>query len=511
MTAVQTLLPPRTRRAIGATWAPYAALAVGIVALLLLFHAEATAAVHVWLGSTAYNHAFLIIPIAAYLVWDRRADLAGFAPRPMPMLALLAIPIAFAWFAAERIGFIEGRQLVAMTGIELLFLCVLGPRGFWRLLGPLLYLYFLVPFGNALTPWLQHFTTAFVMHGLDLLGIPNFTDGTTIQIPEGTFVIAEACAGLRFLIAAVAFGCLYALLIYRSPLRRLVFIGVSIVVPVIANGLRALGIVTLGHLLGSAKAAETDHILYGWIFFSIVLLILIVLGLPFRQDQRRRRDGAPRAPLLEGPSPAGRAALAALVTVVLLCVGPAAAEALNRLAVPPTEGFHLAAQLPCTMVGAPASPLGAFGRMDAAVYRCGGGAVMVRSIVFSARTPPRPILETRKRLAGLGIEDARLGSAKAQGLRWLVVGAAKPPMLTASLLWADGHAIGSGLGFRLRRGWRSIVGGGAPVILVVASPVRHTRAMTFETERQLEASLATFLKTQTGVPAALARAAAAAK
>jgi len=37
----------------------------------------------------------------------------------------------------------------------------------------------------------------------------------------------------------------------------------SIVVPIIANGFRALGIVWLGHILGSAEAAATDHVLYG--------------------------------------------------------------------------------------------------------------------------------------------------------------------------------------------------------------------------------------------------------
>ena len=148
-------------------------------------------------------------------------------------------------------------------------------------------LYFLVPFGAFLTPKLQDITTLFVVHGLPLLHIPAYVTGYTIEIPEGKFLIAEACAGLRFLIASVAFGCLYALVMYRSALRRAVFIGVSIVVPIIANGFRALGIVALGHYLGSAEAVEADHVLYGWVFFSIVILILIVLGLPFREDQRQ--------------------------------------------------------------------------------------------------------------------------------------------------------------------------------------------------------------------------------
>jgi exosortase A len=272
------------------------ALGLGLVALALLFHEELVAAVGTWIDSTAYNHCFLVIPIAGYLAWDRRERLHGLSARPLPLVALGAIPLAIAWLLAERLGIMEGRQLMVVSFVELLILSVLGWRLCWVLCGPLLYLYFLVPFGAFLTPQLQDITTVFVRHGLDLLHIPAYIDGYTIEIPEGSFYIAEACAGLRFLIASIAFGCLYALLMYRSKWRRLFFIIASILVPIVANGIRAVGIVALGHLLGSAQAAATDHVLYGWIFFSLVILLLIALGLPFREDLpppiAASRDGA---------------------------------------------------------------------------------------------------------------------------------------------------------------------------------------------------------------------------
>ena len=78
--------------------------------------------------STAYNHCFLIIPIAVYLAWDRRGTLRGLVPVPMPLVAAAVIPLAVVWLMAERLGIMEGRQLVAMTIVELLFLGVLGRR-----------------------------------------------------------------------------------------------------------------------------------------------------------------------------------------------------------------------------------------------------------------------------------------------------------------------------------------------------------------------------------------------
>jgi exosortase A len=259
-------------------------LGIGLLLFGVLFHTEVAAAVGVWIDSTAYNHCFLVIPIVAYLIWDRRDRLARARPVPNPWFALAALPPIMAWLLAERLGIMEGRQLMVMALVEIFFLSVLGWRLFYQFAGPLLYLVFLVPFGAFIVPTLQGFTTSFIVHGLNLLNIPNYADGYAIEIPEGSFLVAEACAGLRFLIASLAFGCLYAMLMYRSPLRRGIFIAVSIVLPIIANGFRALGIVVLGHILGNAQAAVADHLIYGWLFFSVVILLQIVLGLPFRQD-----------------------------------------------------------------------------------------------------------------------------------------------------------------------------------------------------------------------------------
>ena len=181
-------------------------VSAGLIALGLLFHSEVVAAVTVWQDSTAYNHCFLVIPIVLYLIWDRRGTLRDVSASPYPVAVLAGVPLAIVWLLAERLGIMEGRQLVAMSFVELLFFVVLGPRLWWLLAGPLLYLYFLVPFGAFLTPKLQDITTVFVAHGLPILGIPAYITGYTIEIPEGTFLIAEACAGLRFLIAAIAFG-----------------------------------------------------------------------------------------------------------------------------------------------------------------------------------------------------------------------------------------------------------------------------------------------------------------
>ena len=93
----------------------------------------------------------------------------------------------------------EGQQLVVITMVEVLFLACLGWQLWWTLSAALLYLYFLVPFGYFLTPWLQTVTAQFTDIGLTVLGISHYTDDLIIEIAAGRFLIAEACAGLRLL------------------------------------------------------------------------------------------------------------------------------------------------------------------------------------------------------------------------------------------------------------------------------------------------------------------------
>ena len=177
-------------------------LAVGLAALGVIFWREMTAAVEVWDASTAYNHCFLVIPIAAWMAWERRTSVAYVPARPDMRAVVLALPLTIAWFVADRIGIMEGRQLAVIGLVEVFFLAVLGWDLFRRLSAPLLYLIFLVPFGAFLTPWLQDLTAWFTVVGLNTLGILHYTDGLVIEIQGGTFVIAEACAGLRLIMAS---------------------------------------------------------------------------------------------------------------------------------------------------------------------------------------------------------------------------------------------------------------------------------------------------------------------
>ena len=207
--------------------------------------------------------------------------------------------------------------------IQVTVWAVLGTRAARVLLFPLAYMLFLVPFGEFLIAPLQEFTAEFVVRGVRLAGIPVFLDGLFIYIPAGTFVVAEICAGLRFLITTIALGFLVVRVFYRSAWRRVLFMSLAVVVPVIGNGIRAFAIVITAHLTDNAVAVSADHITFGLIVLGIITLCLLGIGMTFRE---RVPAPPPKVPVDEparrGVAPAAQA-LAVTVAVALAAIAPA--------------------------------------------------------------------------------------------------------------------------------------------------------------------------------------------
>ncbi|MBO1079104.1 exosortase A [Roseomonas haemaphysalidis] len=428
-------------------------LAIGLAALGYAFRLEAVTAVQTWESSTAYNHCWLVLPVALWLGWSRRHRLIGTLPRPSLLAAIAAAGPALAWLLAERLGIMEGRQLAALSMVLCLVVAVLGWQFARAMAAPLLYLFFLVPFGAFLVPALQRVTAWFITSGLQVLQIPYVADDLVIEIPAGAFLVAEACAGLRFIIAALAFGALYAVVMFRSPSRRLVVLALAIIVPIVANGFRALGIVLMGHWLGSAEAAAADHVVYGWAFFSLVILLLVAAGLPFRQD-----GTVPAAP---PPAPSTRRPgmpmllAAAVLSCVLSLSAPAVAAALDQ-----AGGTAPMALRPRIVIPPGCSPMDAQG-----VLRCGGGTLQAQLLVFPQRSTWGQISAARTRLSAADDEALTYG-VHGEGMAWQVRQTRDADTTTAVATWLDGAAAGGGLRSRMQQGWNSVTGaGGHPVVL----------------------------------------------
>ena len=256
-----------------------AALLAG--AILLLFHRDVADMAATWWAISTYNHCLLILPIIGWLVWQRSDALAKLPTRGwwvgLPWIACAAC----GWLLGEAAGVSFARQLGVVMMLQGVVIAVLGPAWTRALIFPLFYAFFLVPFGEETIPFLQTITADMSMWMLGLTDIPAYIDGVFISTPTGYFEVAEACSGVKFLIAMIAYGALVSNLCFSSWRRRAAFMAACVAVPIVANGIRAFGTIYIAHHTTSDFATGFDHIFYGWFFFAFVLALVMALGWPF--------------------------------------------------------------------------------------------------------------------------------------------------------------------------------------------------------------------------------------
>lgn len=256
-------------------------LAGANILLMTLFRADAAAMVDIWWNSSTFNHCLLIVPILVWLVAQRKEQLAQLQPQPWAPGLVYVAGAGLCWLLGDAAGLAVARQLGLILMVQGTVITLLGPNVARGLLFPLFYMFFLLPIGEEAVPALQTLTADMCMALLNGVGIPANLDGIFITTPTGYFRVAEACSGVKFLIAMVAYGVLVSDLCFESWTRRAIFLLACVVVPILANGVRAFATIYIAHYQGIAFAESFDHVVYGWVFFGIVIALLMAAGWPF--------------------------------------------------------------------------------------------------------------------------------------------------------------------------------------------------------------------------------------
>lgn len=296
MSADPVTLPPPVRRplakpaGVAARALAYGCVAFALCAVLLMHLATLNAIVSVWLVSETFAHGFVIPPIVGWMIWRRRRHLSTLPVKPGPaaLLALAALGALWLLSAVANVNVLQQYCLAVMLGVSVLAL--LGGAYTRAIAFPLCYLLLAVPFGEIFIPPLIEFTARCTVLLLQLVGIPVFRENNFLSLPSGNWSVVEACSGLRYLIASLALGAMYAYTNYRSLRRRLLFIAVSAVVPVFANAVRAFSIVLIGHWSDMTLAIGIDHLIYGWVFFGAVSAALFWVGARWRETDENERQ-----------------------------------------------------------------------------------------------------------------------------------------------------------------------------------------------------------------------------
>ena len=258
---------------------------LALLAWLILFQDALISAVEIWYVSEIFSHGFFIIPGALYFIWQLRFEVYKQDIRPNFWVLLFLVPTLILGVVGVVGGVQVFTHISAFTVLPLAIWLCTGNAIAKIIWFPLCFMLFSIPVGEELVPFLQKITADIAIMILGWTTIPSFNNGLYIEIPQGKFVVAEACSGIRFFVGSLVFGAVYSHISYRSFKRKVAFMVLALLVPVVANAVRVFGIVVIGYFSDMKYASGADHIIYGWVFFAIVLFLLVLLGETFREKK----------------------------------------------------------------------------------------------------------------------------------------------------------------------------------------------------------------------------------
>lgn len=279
--------------------APVWVLAALLAFVLSIHHETVVSLAGIWMRTDAYSHGFLIPLISLWLVWRTRERWQQLQPRPAWSALLLCVPAAMLWTVGNLLSINVLQQFALVCLIVLSVPLVLGWAVARALVFPLGFLFLAVPVGQSMTPVLMDWTADFTVLALRASGIPVYRDGLYFVIPSGSWSVVEACSGVRYLMAMVTVGTLFAYLQFRGWRYRALMVGLSVLVPLVANWLRAYAVVLIGHVSGNEYGTGFDHIVGGWVFFGIATAVLLGIGTFLREPAGANGDAAtPQVPAM---------------------------------------------------------------------------------------------------------------------------------------------------------------------------------------------------------------------
>lgn len=456
--------------------------AVLAIFVTFLSYDAASAMVAKWWETGTFTHAFLIVPISVWVAYQRWNDVRTVPLKPSLYGLVGLVAAGMVWMLGWLADVNSIQQFALIFMYQASFVAVMGVSAARAMAFPLFYLLFMVPFGLELVPMLQQFTATFVVKAIELTGIPVFSDGIFISIPKGNFEVAETCSGVRFLIASVALGALFSNISFKSWKRRLAVITLAVAIPVIANGFRAYGIVMIAHLSDMKYAVGADHIIYGWIFFSFVIVVLILVGMTFSDRHVGDHDVPSLVPEL--PS-AGRSTLIKFAVVAALVA--ATMPAYSLVISPPEPGDQTIAAAPVEIRGAaswqksieqrrPWVPVFVNAdREGVEVYGKGTAEISVYVAHYASQGPGRELVQYSNLAAGQGwgVSDVSSGEITINGESStyqesrIVAG----PMARTVWLWysVDGTVTSNRYAVKMLSAWSKLRGrGGEGSVFVIS-------------------------------------------
>jgi exosortase len=246
--------------------------------LVILFLPVLVPMVKEWATWDEMGHAFFVVPVAAYIVWNDRRRILSQPVKPCWPAALLIV-----WgFFQMVLGFLGADFFIARTAFLIalvgLIWTLAGTAVLRTLIFPLCILLFMIRIPlfiyQQLTFPLQIFASKIATSLLQVVGIPVLRDGNILELPSQRLEVIEACSGIRSLLSLSFLSLAYGYIFDDRGWVRPALLVLSVPIAIAANAIR----VTLTGILSEYNRNLAEgffHAFEGWLLFMVALAGLI--------------------------------------------------------------------------------------------------------------------------------------------------------------------------------------------------------------------------------------------
>jgi len=278
-----------------ARWLPLGAA----VALAALYAPLAIRLLHLWRTDTYAGHGMFVPLFSAVIAWTERERLRKAVGPSHPIgavIVLVGVSLLALGSLAESVLLQDASVAVTIAG---LVAWTFGLRCLRAAVFPIAFLLLMAPLPRAVvatvTLQVQLFAAAFAVAILRMLDLSVYQAGVTIELPSMTLQVAEACNGLRFLMALLVLTAAFAQITQRTVAAKTTLVVAAIPIAIVANAMRVAAIVLGVQYVGPEAASGTLHNWIGKGMWGLTLVPLIGLGFLLA-----RRSSSKVGPLEEG-------------------------------------------------------------------------------------------------------------------------------------------------------------------------------------------------------------------
>lgn len=259
----------------------------GVLQSILLFGSLAALYFRVIAGLLAqcwrdpdFSYGLAVPLLSLWMLWNRRERIKQHTLTPswwglLPIWGAMGL-LVIGTLGAEN--FLSRTSLLlALAGMAIYF-C--GWAFFQLTFFPWAVLFLMIPLPviiyNRITLPLQFLASRFATSLLDLTGVPVLREGNILRLPAISLEVAEACSGIRSLMALITISVVYGYFFEKKTWRRVALVLSVIPIVVVTNGFRIMGSGLLGQYWSPEKAEGFFHEFSGLLIFCMSCILLWV-------------------------------------------------------------------------------------------------------------------------------------------------------------------------------------------------------------------------------------------